>query len=135
MNLFVLHCFVKYDILHYEILNIDESDYFSKTPEEAFEYMQNTLDCDDDDYVEKLIKGYDDEFRKDFEKNFNINLEEVKQKADKMMKLMEEKSDVESIIQDNSTKMDIDEILDKINRVGIENLSKEELEFLNNYNK
>lgn len=71
VNLFVLHCFVKYDILHYEILNIDESDYFSKTPEEAFEYMQNTLDCDDDDYVEKLIKGYDDEFRKDFEKKKN----------------------------------------------------------------
>lgn len=67
VNLCVLHCFIKYDVLHYEILNIDESDYFSKTPEEAFEYIQNTLDCDDYDFVEKYTKEYDDEFRKDFE--------------------------------------------------------------------
>ena len=29
----------------------------------------------------------------------------------------------------------IDDILDKINKVGIENLTEEEKEFLNNYNK
>ena len=38
-------------------------------------------------------------------------------------------------INKNKSKLDIDEILDKINQVGIENLTKEELEFLNNYNK
>jgi len=68
VNVCVLHWFIEYGVLHYEILNIDESDYFRKTPEEAFEYIQNTLDCDDDDFIEKCIKEYDDDFQQDFEK-------------------------------------------------------------------
>lgn len=42
----------------------------------------------------------------------------------------ESKSDVEKIIEENDTKFDVDAILDKINRVGMKRLSKEELEFL-----
>lgn len=74
-------------------------------------------------------------YRVDFEKNFNISVSELKERANQMMKSMDDTSDIESIINKNNNKFDIDEILDKINRVGIENLTKEERDFLNNYNQ
>ncbi len=75
-------------------------------------------------------------YREDFEKNFNVDIKEIKERADHIMKSMSEnESDIEKIINNNNNKLDIDEVLDKINKVGIENLTKEELEFLNNYNK
>lgn len=74
-------------------------------------------------------------YREDFEKNFNIDLNEIKEKANQMMKMSEDNSDVQNIINKNSKKFNIDDILDKINLVGIENLTKEELDFLNNFNK
>ena len=86
-----------------------------------------------DDIVEVLGFVF---YREDFERNFNVNLKEIKEKADHIMKTLEEnQSDIDKIIKSNSDKLDIDEVLDKINKVGIENLTKEELEFLNNYNK
>lgn len=43
---------------------------------------------------------------------------------------------IEEIIKaGNKISLDIDQILDKINEVGLEKLSEEEKEFLNNYNK
>jgi hypothetical protein len=77
-------------------------------------------------------------YREDFEKSFNINFKELKERSLKLIneiKESREMSDIEKIVQKNQTKFDIDEILDKINRVGIDNLTKEEKEFLNNYNK
>ena len=86
-----------------------------------------------DDVVEVLGFVF---YREDFERNFNVNLKEIKEKADHIMKTLEEnQSDIDKIIKHNNDKLDIDEVLDKINKVGIENLTKEELEFLNNYNK
>ena len=86
-----------------------------------------------DDVVEVLGFIF---YREDFERNFNVNLKEIKEKADHIMKTLEEnQSDIDKIIKHNNDKLDIDEVLDKINKVGIENLTKEELEFLNNYNK
>lgn len=41
-----------------------------------------------------------------------------------------EYTDVERIIEENEERLDIDSILDKINRVGMENITVEELEFL-----
>ncbi len=76
--------------------------------------------------------------REDFEKSFNINFKELKEKSLKMindLKENKELSDVEKILKDNKKKFDIDEILDKINKVGIENLTEEEKKFLDNYNK
>lgn len=76
--------------------------------------------------------------REDFEKQFNVNFDEIKEKTNRMMDVMrggEELSDVDKIINKNKSKLDIDDILDKINKVGIENLTKEEKDFLNNYNK
>jgi hypothetical protein len=74
-------------------------------------------------------------YREDFEKNFNINVNELKERTSQMMKPMESESDIKNIINSNKNKFDIDEILDKINRVGIENLTKEEIDFLNKYSQ
>lgn len=67
--------------------------------------------------------------RKDFEKSI-MRIEDLNKKTtDK------DSSEVDNIIKSNLEKFNIDEILDKINSVGIENLSPEEKQFLNNYNK
>ncbi len=72
--------------------------------------------------------------REDFEKSFNINIKELKEKSIKLMNEMKDVSDIEKIVQNNNKKFDIDEILDKISELGIESLTKEEKEFLDNYN-
>lgn len=72
-------------------------------------------------------------YREDFEKNFNISVKELKERANKIN--LDESSDIQNIIKKNNNKFNIDDILDKINRVGIENLTKEEKDFLNNYNQ
>lgn len=74
-------------------------------------------------------------YREDFERNFNVDVKELRDKAQQVMKSIHNESYIQNIIKKNNTKLDIDEILDKINRVGIENLTKEELDFLNNYNQ
>jgi len=67
--------------------------------------------------------------REDFEKSFNVNIKEIKNGVKK------EESDIEKILKKNKKRFDIDEILDKISKVGIKNLTEEEKQFLNNYNK
>ena len=78
-------------------------------------------------------------YREDFERSIGFSFEEMKDRSSKMMKsindMKENQSDIQKIINKNNNKLDIDDILDKINSVGIENLSKEEIQFLNNYNK
>jgi|Laugresbdmm110sn_1035088.scaffolds.fasta_scaffold08603_4 hypothetical protein len=78
-------------------------------------------------------------YREDFERSIGLSFEEMKDRSSKMMKsindMKENQSDIQKIINKNNNKLDIDDILDKINSVGIENLSKEEIQFLNNYNK
>ena len=75
-------------------------------------------------------------YREDFERSFGVSFKELKEKSMNMMKSMnEDQSDIQKIINKNNAKLDIDDILDKISRVGIENLTEEEKEFLNNYNK
>ena len=67
--------------------------------------------------------------REDFEKSFNVNIKEIKNDIKK------EESDIEKILKKNKKRFDIDEILDKISKIGIDNLTEEEKQFLNNYNK
>ena len=85
-----------------------------------------------DDIVEVLGLIF---YRPDFEKNFNVNFQEIKERAMRISREMEEMSDIDKINKRNKVRFDIDEILDKINKVGIENLTNEEKEFLNNFNK
>jgi len=68
--------------------------------------------------------------REDFEKTFKIKVEDLK-----TMSAQQPESDIDRILEENESKFDIDEILDKISKVGIENLTIEEKEFLNNFNK
>jgi hypothetical protein len=75
-------------------------------------------------------------YREEFERSFGISVQELKKRTDNLMKSMnDDQSDIEKIVNKNNRKLDIDDILDKINKVGIENLTEEEKEFLNNYNK
>lgn len=70
--------------------------------------------------------------RKDFEKSFGVKIEDVK----KMMNIQnQEDSEIDKIYHQNEMRFDIDEILDRINIVGIKNLTKAELEFLRKYSK
>ena len=68
--------------------------------------------------------------RADFEKTFNVNIEDMKNKMN-----MTSGSDIDKIIEENEFKFDVDSILDKISKFGIENLSPEEKKFLDNLNK
>lgn len=55
----------------------------------------------------------------------NIDIEE----------LLKDKNETEIIEDDNESKHDIDEILDKINKHGLKSLNYSEIDFLNNYSK
>lgn len=70
--------------------------------------------------------------RSEFEKAINDNISQMKKRIEKQEK---DSSNIDNIIETNEKKFDIDEILDKINQVGINNLSPEEKKFLQNYNK
>lgn len=69
--------------------------------------------------------------REDFEKKFNIKVEDLKKS---MYGGPMEMSDIDNIINENDSKFDIDYILDRINKVGIDNLTNDEKQFLKNYN-
>ena len=75
-------------------------------------------------------------YREDFERSFGVSLQELKDNSMNMLKpINEEQSDIQKIINNNNNKLDLDDILDRINKVGIKNLTEEEKEFLNKYNK
>lgn len=66
--------------------------------------------------------------RNEFESRFGVKVEDVKNGMFKNL------SDIDKIKKQNQFKFDIDEILDRINSFGIENLTDAEKEFLDNYN-
>ena len=69
--------------------------------------------------------------RDEFEKKFGVKVEDIKKSQ---FGQREELSDIEKIKKRNEVKFNIDEILDRISSVGIENLTPEERNFLDNYN-
>ena len=69
--------------------------------------------------------------RDEFEKKFGVKVDDIKKGA---FGPKDELSDVEKIKKRNEVKFNIDEILDRISSVGIENLTPEERNFLDNYN-
>lgn len=69
--------------------------------------------------------------RDEFEKKFGVKVDDIKKGT---FSPKEELSDVEKIKKRNEVKFNIDEILDRISSVGIENLTPEERNFLDNYN-
>ena len=69
--------------------------------------------------------------REDFEKKFNMKVEDMKKG---MMYGPMELYDIDKMISEDEIYFDIDYILDRINAVGIENLTPDEKDFLDNYN-
>lgn len=69
--------------------------------------------------------------REYFETTFKIKTEDLK----RGMYGPQEVSEVDKIKTENNTKLDIDEVLDRILEVGVDKLSVEESKFLENYNK
>lgn len=68
--------------------------------------------------------------REDFEKKFNMKVEDMKRGMYGPMEVY----DIDKMISDDEIDFDIDYILDRINAVGIDNLTPDEKEFLDNYN-
>jgi hypothetical protein len=74
-----------------------------------------------------------------------ISREEFQQKLEDIQKfamkninldsLVGGENEMDQIVQENEIKFDVDTILDKISKDGIESISKEEKEFLDNLNK
>jgi len=69
--------------------------------------------------------------RQDFEKKFNVKVEYLQKN---MYGPNQEVSDIDRIKNENENKYNIDDILERITSVGIENLTSDEREFLDNYN-
>jgi hypothetical protein len=69
--------------------------------------------------------------RQDFEKKFNVKVEDLQKN---MYGPNQEVSDIDRIKNENENKYNIDDILERITSVGIENLTSDEREFLDNYN-
>jgi hypothetical protein len=72
-------------------------------------------------------------YREDFEKSFGMKFDDISKSLG--MRQQQSDSEIDNIVNNNETKFDIDEVLDKIGKLGIEMLSKEEKEFLDNYSK
>jgi|DEB19_MinimDraft_2_1074335.scaffolds.fasta_scaffold13421_2 hypothetical protein len=70
--------------------------------------------------------------REDFEKKFNVKVEDLQKNM--YGGPNQEISDIDRIKNENENKYNIDDILERITSVGIENLTLEEKEFLDNYN-
>lgn len=68
--------------------------------------------------------------REEFERKFNLKVEDLK----KGMYAPMEVYDIDKMISDSEIDFDIDYILDRISEVGIDNLTPDEKEFLDNYN-
>lgn len=104
------------EILTSDRINLKEKLRLSKTIEDIHsKEIQDVIDI-----FGQLLN------REEFEKSMKETLEKFKIIGDATNQEPE---------SEKETKFDIDEILDKINKVGIENLTKEEKDFLNKFNK
>ena len=77
-------------------------------------------------HISDTVEVYGLKFnRSEFEKQFGDSINNMKKAFDE--------SDVDKISNENSNRLDVDEILDKINRVGYNNLTDEEKNFLSKF--
>jgi hypothetical protein len=70
-----------------------------------------------------------------FEKTFKIKYDDIKDQLDSMSSGSTTESEIDKIVSENEYKFNIDDILDKIGREGIQKLTTEEKQFLDNYSK
>lgn len=72
-------------------------------------------------------------YREEFEKSFNIKLEDLKKSNIFGGQMKPEVNEIEKINLDNQNRYDIDEILDKISAFGMKVLTPGEIAFLDKY--
>jgi len=66
----------------------------------------------------------------EFERTFNVSVKDLQKQQKNIIDM--QKSDVDKIVENNSKKLTLDDILDKISKVGFDNLTDDEKNFLNN---
>lgn len=97
------------------ISNIHEQ--YGKEIDDVVEVLGVTISRDE---LETKIKEFE-------EKNKNISFD--------LNNFKKESTDIEKIIEENEERFEVDSILDKINKLGMEKITKEELEFLKTQSK
>lgn len=97
------------------ISNIHEQ--YGKEIDDVVEVLGVTISRDE---LETKIKEFEDK-----NKNISFDLNNFKK----------ESTDIEKIIEENEERFEVDSILDKINKLGMEKITKEELEFLKTQSK
>lgn len=97
------------------ISNIHEQ--YGKEIDDVVEVLGVTISRDE---LETKIKDFEDN-----NKNISFDLNSFKK----------ESTDIEKIIEENEERFEVDSILDKINKLGMEKITKEELEFLKTQSK
>ena len=70
-------------------------------------------------------------YREEFEKSFNVSMDDFK----KQLGFDLDENEIDKIKKENEIKFDIDDILDKINKQGMDSLTFEERIFLDEYSK
>jgi hypothetical protein len=69
--------------------------------------------------------------KSDFEKSLGVSLKDIEKQQQAFRKIQEDqKSDIDKIIENNEKMLSMDDILDKIGKVGYNNLTQQEKEFL-----
>jgi hypothetical protein len=105
----------------------------SETLNKIMESVGHVFSNEINDVVNILGFTFD---RPEFEKSFGIKMDDVKKMMNSISNsITQEDSEIDKIYHDNQMRFDIDEILDRINIVGIKNLTKAELDFLRKYSK
>jgi hypothetical protein len=79
--------------------------------------------------INDVVTIFGTTFNRDEFQNYFKSIEDIKN----LIEVEPEKSDIDQIYHENETKFDIDEILDRINTVGIKNITQAELKFLKEY--
>ena len=101
-----------------------------------------TSDSADQLIIDSIIQTIDFKFKKEINDivellGFILSKEEFEKKYKIKIdnNITKNMGDIDNIIHINKKRLDMDEILDKIGRVGISNLTEEEKEFLSNFNR
>ena len=92
-------------------------DQYGKEIDDVVEVLGVTISREE---LETKIKDFEDN-----NKNISFDLNNFKK----------ESTDIEKIIEENEERFEVDSILDKINKLGMEKITKEELEFLKTQSK
>lgn len=78
-----------------------------------------------------ISKNIYNQWENELSKNLSIKIDKLKRDIEQQTS----QSDIDKIRDENQDRLDIDEILDKINKFGVKSLTKREREFLDNFSK